>query len=185
MQPLVPVYIMHPRFEVNYDSMISSVMQQNQNTSLAKGVHNFSIVDNDASDFDKLYGDFLDVCFGIFPNMQISPLNSRQTSAYVISKDHYHSVTHNHINTAVINGVFYLSTTHSTDYRDGSISFYLDDRTTEIFCYRPRQGDLIIFPGDLYHNINPTQGSGVRISINLEIQCHDVWRSPPTSTQYS
>lgn len=66
-----------------------------------------------------------------------------------------------HCHTTPWVAVWYLKTEDST----GSLIFYPDAEKTQRFEFRPEVGDLIIFPGKLYHEVPPNiDPAAVRIS---------------------
>jgi hypothetical protein len=54
------------------------------------------------------------------------------------------------------------------NYKDGSIAFY-DNTNTEIWSYKTRENDLILFPNYLRHQPLPVNSESYRFSINMEI----------------
>lgn len=66
-----------------------------------------------------------------------------------------------HCHTTPWVAVWYLDTGQDT----GSLIIYPDAEKTQRFEFRPEVGDLIIFPGKLYHEVPPNTAPGaVRIS---------------------
>jgi len=43
------------------------------------------------------------------------------------------------------------------------------------FWYKPKEGDLIIYPGWLKHEPIPPDTNEYRIALNMEIQCQVIW----------
>ena len=78
----------------------------------------------------------------MFGRLSISNNSSNQCWAYVNNKNFYKSRIHHHIGTSVINGVFYLNV---PDDDSGYICFY-SFHNEEIFRFKPKTGDLILFP---------------------------------------
>ena len=72
---------------------------------------------------------------------------------------------HNHENTSTINAVLYLKI--SKDNK--GIDFRYNDKVTN---YKPKAGDLIIFPNFLEHYPHPAKAEP-RISLNLELRCYE------------
>jgi hypothetical protein len=69
-----------------------------------------------------------------------------------------------HCHTTPWVAVWYLKTEDTT----ASLMFYPDTEKTKSFEFRPQVGDLLIFPGSLYHEVPANTDSGaVRISCAL------------------
>jgi hypothetical protein len=79
-------------------------------------------------------------------------------------------VLHNHLNTSTINSVYYLNVPITASIGQGSISFLLNGNK---FTYKPENGDLLIFPDYLDHQINFLDDEEYRVSINMEIKCKE------------
>lgn len=118
-----------------------------------------------------LYNNFVKECTGIFGNINFTQDNSKNCWAYVSNKFFYSSFIHDHVETSVINGVYYLHVPEfSEDTKKSSISFY-DSNNNEIWNYKPRTDDLLIFPNFLKHKPWPPNSEEFRIAINMEIKC--------------
>jgi hypothetical protein len=72
---------------------------------------------------------------------------------------------HNHINTSTINAVIYLKIPND----NLGIDFKFNN---EVKNYKPKSGDLLIFPDYLDHYPYPSYDKP-RISLNLEIKCNE------------
>jgi len=72
---------------------------------------------------------------------------------------------HNHINTSTINAVLYLKIPSD----NLGIDFKINN---EIKNYKPKSGDLLVFPNYLDHYPYPSYDKP-RISLNLEIICNE------------
>ena len=70
---------------------------------------------------------------------------------------------HNHIQSADIVGVYYLSVPKSM--KGGNISFKDGKDNLDM---RPKENSLLIFPNWLLHTTNYIEGKNYRISINME-----------------
>ena len=86
--------------------------------------------------------------------------------AYVSNKDYYDSVIHNHINTATINGVYYLNVPNA---KGGELEFY-DEHENKLTSVKPKTNDLLIFDGKLNHKPLPCDSTEYRIALNIEIK---------------
>jgi uncharacterized protein (TIGR02466 family) len=84
--------------------------------------------------------------------------------------------SHSHLN-SIVSGVWYISTTEKTGsisfLRDNllfgsSISFDVNDinsHNQQDYSFNPRSGDVLIFPSNLIHSVNPNLDECDRISI--------------------
>ena len=101
--------------------------------------------------------------------------------ANVIRKGHYHRI-HNHPGSSW-SGVYYVDAGQDAPGQPLSgVLELLDPRpfTEMVFTpgepfgqkaiVRPRSGGMVIFPGFLYHFVNPYQGEGERISIAFNVR---------------
>ena len=141
-------------------------------------LNNFCIDDPDGT-WDNVYQQFLDTCTELFGPLNILPKNSRKCWLYCSNKDHHLAGIHNHQNTSMINGVYYFSVPGSS-YFDGALTFYNRDNI-EIWTYKPREQDLVIFPGFLNHQPSQSNTVEYRFAVNMEIQCEwpSSWLPPP------
>jgi hypothetical protein len=131
----------------------------------------FKIDYDPTSFFAELYSKFFEVTYNFFGGLDILPNNSSMCWSYSSNDiDHGPGMIHNHINTSTINSVYYLNVPDSATIENGSIQFFMDDKT---FSYRPNRYDLVIFPNYLSHRINYLKDSEYRISINMEILCNN------------
>jgi hypothetical protein len=80
---------------------------------------------------------------------------------------HYKSVIHDHVQTSVINSVFYFNV---PDTNTAGITFYRNFNE-KYLTYYPKNNDLIIFPNYLLHIPEKSLTEEYRISINMEIMC--------------
>lgn len=119
---------------------------------------------------------FLSECKNIFGEITLSNRYTPKCYAFVYNK--YFSnigfVIHDHVNTATINGAYYLNVPE-VEGNKGKITFH-DDANSEIFSYQPKTFDFLIFPGWLKHRIHKIDSEEYRITINTEILCNDVWK---------
>ena len=120
----------------------------------------------------EIYSVFVEKCRELFPNLRIiNMVNRSNLWAYVINQNEYRENIHSHIRTAVIVGVYYLSIPKD---KSPDIIFY-NDYGNEIFRFTPTDGDFIIFPNYLLHNIEKSETDEYRIAINMELICDEVW----------
>ena len=135
--------------------------------------NSFKIEETKNGDLDRLYQAALNKAEDLFTTLEVLPNNCRDCFAYVSNIDFNRHSIHHHIRTSIINMVYYLNDTKLESYRDGAISIYEGhDLDSEIFCYKPRTGDLIIMPNWLLHSPLYTQSKSHRVAINMEIICN-------------
>jgi hypothetical protein len=131
----------------------------------------FKIDYDPTSFFADLYSKFFKVTYDFFGELNVLPNNSSMCWSYSSNNvDHGPGMVHNHINTSTINSVYYLNVPDSATIENGSIQFFMNNKT---FSYRPNRYDLVMFPNYLDHKINYLNDSEYRISINMEILCNN------------
>jgi hypothetical protein len=169
---ILPVWITQlPRvdnWEYRYRELIAQHLSHKYDISETWSWNNFSILDPDGV-WDAVYDQFVKKCEELFGPLNIHADNSKKCWLYLTNENHYLGGIHNHTTTCMINGVYYFSIPKS-NYYDGTISFY-DGNNTNIWTYKPREQDLIIFPGFLNHEPNQISTSQYRLAINMEIKC--------------
>ena len=74
---------------------------------------------------------------------------------------------HSHYRTARINLVYYLHIPKKM--KGGQIQF--KNRQGEILTLTPKNNQLLIFPGWMWHNTVNVESEELRLSINMEIIC--------------
>lgn len=165
---MLPVWITDlPRMK-NWDELYVDLINQHNNTNQYETASVFTV--NNTGVWDKLYDQFFNKCQEIFGPINLHENNSRQIWCYVANKDHYMGGIHNHTQMGtIINGVYYFSVPESP-YYDGTITFYNDNKEF-IWTYKPREQDLILFPGYLNHEPKQINTEKYRIAINMEIIC--------------
>lgn len=165
----LPIWITTlPKLEP-YDQYYNDLYKQGTEKINTWVGNNFPISDPDKT-WDSLYQRFLDKTQEILGRLTLLPDNSRTCWLYMMNKDFYRDGIHHHMNTSVINAVYYFSVPESKEYRDSAIAFYNDD-DTEFWHYKPREGDLVFFPNYLKHQPLPTTSEKYRFAINMEIKC--------------
>lgn len=121
------------------------------------------------SDYTKiLYDKFLKLSQKKFGPFNLLENNSTICYSLITNEDNYASVPHNHIDTSIINSVYYLSVPH----QKGEIQFFIDN---EWLNYQPEENELLIFPNYIEHNTTKNNTKEWRISINMEIMCDFDW----------
>jgi len=168
-----PIYLVKnfEQVEDNLKIALIAVVLENKVRNNANKSGGSFLIDEDYKNFFKnLYSKFFEFSKNLFEDFTTSD-NSETCWSYASNKfDHGAGVLHNHINTSTINSVYYLNVPQSTTISEGSISFVLDGQQ---FSYRPKNGDLLIFPNYLDHKINFLNDEEYRVSINMEIKCKE------------
>jgi len=141
---------------------------------------NFPLVDTENNDFKKLYQEFLNISKKTFGAFQLHSNNNETCWGVLTNKTRYFDGVHSHIKSSTINSVYYVNIPESNNkYFECGISFSWPDATIdnkkEIFYYRPKNNDLIIFPNYLKHEPMNNSSEEYRISINMEIKCNLNW----------
>lgn len=166
---LLPVWISSlpklPDWEMLYDNLVSQTEHHKKNPV----GNNFAIID-DSRVWNNLYDAFLSKAQEILGPFRLLDNNKKTCWCYPSNKDYYRSNIHDHKKTSVINAVYYFSVPDTKNYRDGAIAFY-DATDTEIWSYKPREQDLILFPSYLRHQPLPIASEHYRFAINMEIMC--------------
>jgi len=154
----------------HYNDLVSQFQVQLADKSWEKsGARNFR-VDVNHEVWYNLYQQFLKKAQQFFGEIKLLDDNITSVWCYGTNKDYYKAGIHDHKTTSVINAVYYFSVPETKEYRDGAIAFY-DNSGKEIWCYKPRECDLLIFPNYLKHQPLPTISSMYRFALNMEIIC--------------
>jgi hypothetical protein len=168
----LPIFLHQGLKSYPIDWMKTQVLAAHHKADYNTG-NNFQI--NDSSGvFHTLYKDFFHIANQHFGPLELDQRNLASCWGYVTNKFFYKGGIHNHLNTCVINAVYYLNIPETADRHQGSLSFY-DNNFHEIYNIRPNVGDLIIFPGYLNHQPHQSFSLDYRVSINMEIICQNVW----------
>jgi len=167
-----PIYLIKD-FEQVEDSLrntLISVVLENKVRN-HRGNGGSFLIDEDYRDFFKsLYSKFFEFSKTIFGDFTASN-NNESCWSYASNKfNHGAGILHNHLNTSTINSVYYLNVPQTASISNGSISFVLNGNK---FTYKPENGDLLIFPDYLDHQINFLDDEEYRVSINMEIKCEE------------
>jgi hypothetical protein len=167
---LLPVWVSSlPRlsnWELLYDSLVTQTQYH-----IANPIGNNFAINDPYGVWDNLYDTFLIKAQEIIGPFTLLESNKRTCWCYPSNNEYYRGGIHNHKNSSVINAVYYFSVPITDGYRDGAISFY-DATENEIWTYKPREQDLLLFPNYLKHQPLPTSSKNYRFSINMEIMCN-------------
>ena len=131
---------------------------------ISKGItdegYNFALYDDHTLFFSHLYENYKRLCHKLFGNFHITPQNKTTCWCYKSNVNDSNSVWHNHLATSTINGVYYYQV------EGDGITFTHKGKE---FHYVPQQGELLIFPNDLFHKPDIATSDNWRYSINMEI----------------
>jgi hypothetical protein len=170
---ILPVWITDlPRIEnwdYHYNDLIKQHSEHVYKTNLEGATLNNFVIDDPAGVWDELYQQFFNKSVELFNGLAVSSSNSRKCWLYTVNNNHYFQGIHNHRNTAMINGVYYFSVPKSA-YHEGALTFFDRDHN-DLWTYKPREQDMIIFPGFLNHQPSQSKTDQYRFAINMEIQC--------------
>lgn len=119
------------------------------------------------SKFTKnLYNQFIKTAKKQLGKFKIKDMNKDICWAVASNKDFIPSVNwHNHIMTSTINSVYYLNIPR--DMKGGEIQF--KNRSGNVLTLKPKNNQLLIFPGWMWHNPVNVKSDELRLSINMEI----------------
>lgn len=169
-----PIYLIK-NFETVEDTLrytlMSVILENKKRNHLGMSGGSFFIDEDYQKFFENLYNKFLKFSSDLFGDFKILESQKPKCWSYASNKsDSGPGEIHNHIETSTINSVYYLNVPESANIHCGSISFFLNGDT---FTYRPKNGDLLVFPNYLDHKINFLNDVEYRISINMEITCEE------------
>ncbi len=167
-----PIYLIKD-FEQVEDSLriaLMAVVLENKVRNHRGNGGSFLIDEDYRSFFKSLYNKFFEVSKTIFGDFTTSDKNESCWSYASNKFDHGAGLLHNHLNTSTINSVYYLNVPQTASISNGSISFVLNGTR---FTHKPENGDLLIFPNYLDHQINFLDDEEYRVSINMEIKCKE------------
>jgi len=167
-----PIYLIKD-FEQVEDSLkiaLMAVVLENKFRNHGGNGGSFLIDEDYKSFFKNLYSKFFEVSKTIFGDFTTSD-NNESCWSYASNKfDHGPGLLHNHLSTSTINSVYYLNVPQTASISNGSISFVLNGNR---FTHKPENGDLLIFPNYLDHQINFLDDEEYRVSINMEIKSEE------------
>lgn len=141
------------------------------------------ILEDETGNFQKIYNKFYDTCLEIFGDLDVSGDGDSRRDCltdcwcFGINNSYFNFDPHIHEN-CTINGVYYhniplLSEGHEKNDLWGSIWFskFVDGRPTLWEYYKPKEGVMIIFPGDLHHDPFYVPTLEYRLVFNTEFRC--------------
>jgi len=133
---------------------------------------NVSLIRDRSENFSKIYQKFLEKSEEFFGELSLLEENSTSCHCFFQNSDFWDFNPHIHDN-CDINSVYYLKVPRKNRKYCGPIMFTNDPNGGEWEQYQPKPDDMIIFPGDLWHDPLFTESSEWRISVNMEIQCEN------------
>ena len=138
------------------DNLIKECINQRKEE---KGGCNFKV---QTKYIDTLYKIFIDCAKKILRPFTIKD-NNFKVWCYMTDNMYNDTGWHDHKKSATINSVIYLQ------IQDKGISF---KQGNEQIYFKPDNGDMLIFPASLNHNLEPSTNDK-RISLNLELLCNE------------
>lgn len=167
-----PIYLIKD-FEQVEDSLriaLMAVVLENKVRNHREIGGSFLIDEDYRGFFKSLYSKFFEFSKTLFGDFTTSD-NNESCWSYASNKfDHGPGLLHNHLSTSTINSVYYLNVPQTASISNGSISFVLNGNR---FTHKPENGDLLIFPNYLDHQINFLDDEEYRVSINMEIKSEE------------
>lgn len=159
---IIDNYIEMFDFDFSYlnDFKPEFVKQYIENVDASKGYN--VLYKNDALDRTK---NIFEEC--VKDNFKVSEkLNPPKAWLYCQNNKSNFNILHNHIRTASVNGVIYISPPED----NGGELFYLDETGTAKIL-KVEENKLYLFPGWMLHKPEPQQSPDWRVCINIEYLC--------------
>jgi hypothetical protein len=149
--------------EVKRKRMVACVLSQ-KDIAKYHGGYTFEIGDP-YNDFAELYNMFVELAKQIFGDFKFSVRQKNWCWANVYNCKENKTNMHDHINTATINGVFYLNVPALLE-GEGGLEI---NNNGNVETFYPETGDLIIMPAWMEHQPCDHSSEEFRIAINMEI----------------
>lgn len=141
---------------------------------LHPGDASLPLVDNEFEDFKKLYELILQEANSWVGPLELKKTNRKKPWAYVSRRDQFFQGIHDHSHTCEINAIYYHTVPETNSPIANCLGLYNDNNQLK-FWFKPRNGDLIMYPGWLKHQPIPPDTQEWRIAINMEIDCQLLW----------
>lgn len=154
-----------PELSAHHERARAIVLDENATRIKIPGHYSFPVRSQDEF-FVLLYNRFEAACASHFQPFTVHPQSRRQVFAYVQNNASPPGVWHDHLQTATVNGVYYLAVPGN----GGELRFRYAD---EEFDAVPEVGWLYLFPRWLFHRPLPQRSPDYRISLNIEIITHE------------
>ncbi len=90
-----------------------------------------------------------------------------------INRDGDYNVAHCH-DDALFCGCYYLQIDEDSELPGGSITFYKKAKAGVLATINPQAQGLCLFPSDMFHSVEPSQGNKTRISLAFNIHFGDL-----------
>lgn len=163
----LPIYLVKNFYRPIFSKqIILKDIVSNCQSILPPGVHNHSLKGCKTKFPTVLYNKFLRFSRKHF-KYTLRPDNKALCWSYLSTKDKFVEYWHNHLYTSTINAVYYFNIPENDN-----VTIDFKEKDIE-YTYRVNQYDLLIFPNYLMHKPNRCYNPGYRISINMEILCHE------------
>lgn len=145
------------------ENIISNHLSHHYCTSAGK---NFEVTDHTSKTILK---PLFDIVFELFKrDYDLKDENPNYKFwSFVSNKKRNANVMHDHKKTSTANAVFYLNVPETKNEKEGGLIIKKSPSSKEIF-FKPKTGDLIIFPSSYPHKPLPIYTDDYRISINME-----------------
>lgn len=161
------IFLTNIEISQDKNKLYDLIVEDHKNYIYPNGIYNFKLDDKYKEFSQDLYSKFLAFCESIFGKLDLLENNRKDCWAYVSNKDSKECVVHDHVRTAILNGVYYLTIPDSTT---GSLDFFDNDMNI-IYTHFPKEGELLLFAPHLLHKPNMNECEKYRIAINMEIIC--------------
>lgn len=182
----LPIIVIHNfmKFSENEMKIMSDdcIFSRNEALKYDKDSYttNTPVTRDTTGNFSKLYDHFFKKSEKIFKKIDLLEENS--TTCHCLCQNNEFWQFHPHIHTRCdINSVYYLKIPKKSGRYCAPIVFSEDPSSGKWEQFQPVPDDLIIFPGNLWHDPLFNSTDDWRISINMEIQC----KNPPTWSDFN
>jgi hypothetical protein len=172
----IPIYLTSLEWSVDRDSITDLILEQHQRYPyhLHPGDASLPLIDNKDKDLDNLYTLFFEHATKWLGPLELKKNNRRNVWAYVCRSQEFFQGIHDHRHTCEINAVYYHKIPKTKFPIAGCLGLY-NNKNELRFWFKPKEKDLIIYPGWLKHEPMPPDSDDFRIAINMEINCQEIW----------
>lgn len=172
----LPIYLTSVDWCKNDASITEFIIDQHTNHPyhIHPGDASLPLNDTPNGDLSRLYDIFVDHANRWIGPLELSKNNRRKIWAYVSSCREFFQGIHDHRHSCEINAVYYHKIPPSRFPIANCLGLYNSEKELR-FWYKPKERDLIIYPGWLKHEPIPPDTNEYRIAINMEIRCQKIW----------
>lgn len=172
----LPIYLTSIDWCRNQNHITEHVLQRHASYPyhIHPGDASLPLEDTITQDLDHLYTLFLEHATKWLGPLEIKKNNRRKIWAYVSRSTEFFQGVHDHSHTCEINAVYYHKIPASKSPIANCLGIYNANKELR-FWYKPKEGDLIIYPGWLKHEPMPPDTNEYRIALNMELQCQVIW----------